>query len=311
MSQFGKFHDFCRDSTLPVCNLFFLTSDNSTAGPIDRSCELRGFIANGEPLRNLGSIILCGFALVAVVYLVWRSERKQAAVGRREMQIFLLMYGLVSLAEIFSVGGFLNNATVLKWFSSIHIAAIATTCWILLLNAIVGYQLLDDGTILSLSLFFVSGAMIFIGTGYIALDTGFGYTDTFKPDADYKNYGLYVLYLLFPIVCLAGYFILESILVLRVLGETRPMLLLGGAAVLFAIGQVFAFVISVHLCNAADGRIDGALFETLFTLLAVITLWAFWSSITEDTWVDEPLNPSMSDADYSTHRSGRFDSQYA
>ncbi|KAF3161040.1 hypothetical protein TWF788_002783 [Orbilia oligospora] len=153
--------------------------------------------------------------------------------------------------------------------------------------------------------------MIFIGTGYIALDTGFGYTDTFKPDADYKNYGLYVLYLLFPIVCLAGYFILESILVLRVLGETRPMLLLAGAAVLFAIGQVFAFVISVHLCNAADGRIDGALFETLFTLLAVITLWAFWSSITEDTWVDEPLNPSMSDADYSTHRSGRFDSQYA
>ncbi|RVD80665.1 uncharacterized protein DFL_008559 [Arthrobotrys flagrans] len=311
MSQFGKFHDFCRDSTLPVCPLFILTSDNSSIGTFEPSCELRGFQVNGNPLRNLGSIILCGFALVAVTYLLWRSERKQAAVGRREMQIFLIMYGIVSIAEIFSVGGFITNAIVLKWFSSIHVAAIATTCWMLLLNAIVGYQILDDGTLLSLSLFLVSGATIFIGTGYIALDTGFDYTGTFKPDADFKNYGLYVLYLIFPIVCLAGYFILESILVLRVLGETRPMLLLAGAAVLFAIGQVFTFVISVHLCNAADGRIDGALFETLFTLLAVITLWAFWSSITEDTWIDEPLNPSMSDAGYDTHRSGRFDSQYA
>lgn len=59
---------------------------------------------------------------------------------------------------------------------------------------------------------------------------------------------------------------------------------LTGAALLFAIGQIFQYVISVHLCEASGGAINGTLFETLFTLLAVIGVWAFWSSITEDDW---------------------------
>lgn len=65
------------------------------------------------------------------------------------------------------------------------------------------------------------------------------------------------------------------------------VVLLGGSAILFAIGQVFDFVISVHICKATDGKIDGSLFQTLFTLISVVTLWFYWSSITEDFWVDE------------------------
>lgn len=57
-----------------------------------------------------------------------------------------------------------------------------------------------------------------------------------------------------------------------------------GATLLFAIGQIFQYVISVHICKATNGKINGALFETLFTLLSVVMLWVFWSSITEDDW---------------------------
>lgn len=56
------------------------------------------------------------------------------------------------------------------------------------------------------------------------------------------------------------------------------------AAVLFAIAQIFQYVISVHICNGTDGKINGGLFETLFNLLAVVMIWVFWSSITEDDW---------------------------
>jgi hypothetical protein len=38
------------------------------------------------------------------------------------------------------------------------------------------------------------------------------------------------------------------------------------------------------LCQATSGKINGALFETLFTLLSVVAVWGFWSSITEDDW---------------------------
>src|SRR5690348_18284898 len=40
-----------------------------------------------------------------------------------------------------------------------------------------------------------------------------------------------------------------------------------GAALLFAIGQIFQYVISVHICTGSSGKINGGLFETLFTLL--------------------------------------------
>lgn len=59
---------------------------------------------------------------------------------------------------------------------------------------------------------------------------------------------------------------------------------LGAAALLFAISQIFQYVISVHICNGANGAINGGFFSTLFTLLSVVMIWVFWSSITEDDW---------------------------
>lgn len=76
-----------------------------------------------------------------------------------------------------------------------------------------------------MALFFGSSAALFIGTGYIALDTGFSWTGHFDPSlsGDNRNIGLYVLYLLFPLVCLFLFYILEALLVIRVLGEKRPL----------------------------------------------------------------------------------------
>ena len=175
----------------------------------------------------------------------------------------------------------------------------------MLLNGIVGFQILDDGTPISLGLILLSGIAFFVGTGYIALDTAFSYTHTFKPSLsgpDNRNIALYVLYQLWPLICLVGFFLLETVLVLRVLGEKKPMgmwcsiqfnawvlltlylVYLMAAALLFAIGQIFQYVISTHICQGTNHKIDGALFETFFTLLSVVMIWVFWSSITEDDW---------------------------
>lgn len=58
----------------------------------------------------------------------------------------------------------------------------------------------------------------------------------------------------------------------------------------FALGQVFQYVISVHICNGTNGAINGGLFETLLTLIAVVMIWRFWSEITEDDW-PTPMPP--------------------
>ncbi|KAG9232498.1 chitin synthase III catalytic subunit [Amylocarpus encephaloides] len=286
-TQFGNFNDFCRDSTLPVCNLFEGYNVGQPNYPNLKSCELVGIpLGGGKHLGNLGSIILCGIAIVTTAYLIWRSERKQAAVGRREMQLFLLGYIIVEICEIFTVGRFPLSNTVRIAFTGIHLGAITATLWILLLNAAVGYQLLDDGTPVSVGLILASAAVLFIGTGYIALDTGYSWTGYWDSSRTGNNRGiaLYVLCQLAPLVFLFLFFVLETALVIRVLGERKPMIYLGAAALLFAIGQIFNYVVSVHICDGVDGKIDGALFETLFTYLSVVAIWVFWSSITEDDW---------------------------
>ena len=172
---------------------------------------------------------------------------------------------------------------------------ITASLWILMLNALVGYQLLDDGTPISLGLMVGSALVIFIGTGYIALDTGYSWTGHFDSSltGQNKNIGLYVLYQLAPLIFLFAFFVLETVLVIRVLGERKPMIYLIGAALLFAIGQIFNYVVSIHICNGTNGKIDGSMFETLFTLLAVVMVWVFWSSITEDDW-PMPVSTSYS-----------------
>jgi len=229
-------------------------------------------------------------------FLLWRSERKQAAVGRREMQLFLLAYIIIEICEIFTVGKIPDlKESVRIGFTGIHLGMIIATLWILMLNAAVGYQILDDGTPLSVGLMVGSAAALFIGTGYIALDTGFQWTGHFDSSlsGNNRNIALYVLYQLAPLVFLFIFFVLETVLVIRVLGERKPMIYLFAAALLFAIGQIFNYVISIHICNGTDGKIDGSMFETLFTLLSVVTIWVFWSSITEDDW-PMPVNNTYS-----------------
>ncbi|KAH8770152.1 chitin synthase export chaperone [Diaporthe sp. PMI_573] len=284
-TQFGNFGNFCRDSTLPVCNL--LSNSHGQTGGWG-GCELTGIpLSGGRRLGNLGSILLCAIAIATAIYLILRSERKKAAVGRREMQLFLVGYIVISICEIFTVGEFPLSSTVRIAFTGIHIGFIIATTWMLMLNAVVGYQFIDDGTPLSLGLILVSAAVLLIGTGYIALDTGFGWTGRFSSSYDgpnYRNIALYVLYQLAPLIFLVAFYVLETVLVLRVLGERRPMVYLTLAAILFALGQIFNYAISPHICNGTDGKIDGALFQTLFTLLSVAMVWVFWSSITEDDW---------------------------
>lgn len=132
---------------------------------------------------------------------------------------------VIMICEIFTVGGFPLDGAVRRAFSAVHIAAVVSTTWILLMNGAVGYQLVDDGTPLSLALIFGSAAALFVGTGYIALDTAFSWTDYWNSSLDGENqaYALYTLYQLVPLIFLVVFFILEAVLVLKVLGEIRPM----------------------------------------------------------------------------------------
>ncbi|KAG8426844.1 hypothetical protein J3459_007757 [Metarhizium acridum] len=218
--------DFCKDSTLPVS---VFRTETRPEWPLGRMPTHWNSAEQHRHLANLGSIILCGAAIATSLVLLLRSERE--------------------------TGGCWSQV-----FSAIHIGMIIATTWILMLNAVIGYQLIDDGTPLSVGLLIVSAGVLFIGTGYIALDTGLKWTGYWNSsyDAPNRNIALYVLYQLIPLIFLVAFFVLEAVLVLRVLGEIRPMIYLTTAALLFAIGQVFNYAISRFICDGTSGAIDGA-----------------------------------------------------
>jgi len=143
------------------------------------------------------------------------------------MQLFLFSFLLLSICEIFSIGGFPLKNSVRIGFSAAHLGMFTATTWILMLNGAVGYQALNDGSFMSIVLIVGSAAMLFVGTGFIALDTGLNLTGYFNSPmiqaAPNRSYSLYTLWILAPLVFLAIYFILETWLVLRILGEIKPM----------------------------------------------------------------------------------------
>ncbi|KAI5309522.1 hypothetical protein KEM55_003061 [Ascosphaera atra] len=152
------------------------------------------------------------------------------------------------------------------------------------MNAVISLQIRPDGDAFSLGLIGGSAAVLFIGTGYIALDTAFDWSGEFvtRQEEGYRNYALYVLYQLFPLICLVLSFLTYGMTCLVMLGEFKPFYYLVGATIFFAIGQVFQYVVSDHLCNASHGKVNGALFETFFTMLALASIWFLWNELTED-----------------------------
>ena len=96
-----------------------------------------------------------------------------------------------------------------------------------MLNGAVGYQIIDDGTPLSIALILISAACFLIGVGYVALDTGLGWSGYWNVPSvqleDNRTYGLYTLYFLAPLVFLFIYFVLESVVVFGILHEKKPM----------------------------------------------------------------------------------------
>jgi hypothetical protein len=94
-----------------------------------------------------------------------------------------------------------------------------------MLNGLVGYQILDDGTPVSIGLLLISSLVLFVGTGYIALDTGFSWTGYWDSSLTSPNqaYALYTLYQLAPLIFIVVFFVCETFLVIRVLGERKPM----------------------------------------------------------------------------------------
>lgn len=63
--------------------------------------------------------------------------------------------------------------------------------------------------------------------------------------------------------------------------------LLGGATIVFAGGQVVMFLANQPLCTVAKGKVNAAFITSITNNAAVLILVFMWNLITEGDWFDE------------------------
>ncbi|KAI9504687.1 hypothetical protein GGI25_000663 [Coemansia spiralis] len=275
--RYGDFASLCERSPLPVCRVF--------GDAVLPSCHLKTYSA-GSSARfvNIPDFVISIIAFLAMLYLAFRAHRKLAAVGRREITLLLFFYSVTLILNLVGSDFIFDTGKANKWLGVVNTALEVTFFWILLLFGGVGFQYIADGSFGSILMFVGTGTVIFIAMGYIAADTAFGISSGLKPKASDPFYspGLFTIYLVFPLIAIVGFMIMQSIIVIRFLAVRRPLLWLACSFICFAVAQVLMFAASKRMCNGTNGRIDGAFFATLLDSAAVFCIYGFWSAITVD-----------------------------
>jgi hypothetical protein len=95
-----------------------------------------------------------------------------------------------------------------------------------------------------------------------------------------KPLGLWIIYLLWPLICATVYTVSQLILVFRTLDDRWPLGDIVFGAAFFTIAQVILFAFSTQICDAIKHYIDGLFFFHLCMLLAVMMVYKYWDSIT-------------------------------
>jgi len=271
--QFGSFNDICETAALVICPLI------GTAQGIEPSCYSRNVEIGGNLLFQPATCFIHIVAIIMTGIMIFHIRSKYTAVGRKEILTFFYLYAIIELLALFLDSGVIPTANVVyPWFAAIYTGLVAGAYCCLLVNGFVGFQFAEDGTPLSLwllriSILVVWGVSFFISIATFKNYVGFSYT---------KPIGLWIIYILWPIVCVVIYVVLQLVLVFRTLEDRWPIgdIIFGTA--FFTIAQVLLFAFSVTICNAVKHYIDGLFFFTLCMLLSVMMVYKYWDSITRE-----------------------------
>ena len=91
---------------------------------------------------------------------------------------------------------------------------------------------------------------------------------------------LFIIYIVWPVVCVAIYIVSQLILVFRTLDDRWPIGDIIFGTGFWVLAQILLFAFSVTICDAIKHYIDGLFFFTLCMLLSVMMVYKYWDSIT-------------------------------
>lgn len=141
------------------------------------------------------------------------------------------------------------------------------TC--LVINGFVGFQLYEDGTILSVWLLRVASAVLFLASFVVSILTfrGQGGLDSTH------TAGMFVMLYIFNPICIFIYLVMQLLLVLNTLEDRWPLGNIVIGLAVFVIGQLLMYVWSDTICDHVQHYLDGLFFATCCNLFAVMMIY--------------------------------------
>lgn len=97
---------------------------------------------------------------------------------------------------------------------------------------------------------------------------------------------LFSLTTLWPAVAILAYYLINIVVVKRILLEFKPILFFTATLFVFVLSQAARYALSHRICTGTDQKVDGSFLGTLLETATLGLLYASWQSITEDTWDD-------------------------
>jgi len=300
--KFGSFDKICETAALVVCPLV------GTEQGIVPECYSRNVDVGGTLIFQPSTCFVHIVAIIMTAIMILHIRSKYTAVGRKEIVMFFWMYAVIELLAMFLDSGVIPTSNpAYAWFAAVYAGLVAAAYCCLLINGFVGFQFAEDGTPASLWLLRISCLVVWGVTFFISIATFKGFAG-FRYD---KTTALWILYLLWPLLCTVIYIISQLVLVFRTLEDRWPIgdIIFGTA--FFAVAQVLLFAFSVTICDAIAHYIDGLFLFTLCMLLSVMMVYKYWDSITREdlefsvgskaaVWeVKDPLLNSSTPLDHS------------
>ncbi|KAE8541521.1 hypothetical protein D1P53_002883 [Cryptococcus gattii VGV] len=324
---FGSFGWICSHTVLPQCNLFFrqlfendspflttlfpessdffsqynvkgrnsnedltvLAAKRDAGTGVGSNCEIARVGQRGSS-GDVALIVLSALAVLIALLFAFRASRRWAAVGRVELRLLFVAFGVRSAFQIVTMTSLLKQGSK------------GLVIW----NALIASQVVEDGTAAALVPLSIFSILFFVAALYISLDTGLHWTQAFHltstEDAeDLKGTALFVFSLILPAAFSVLYVFIMLYIVIKVLDERKPasksekfprvadilttgLVLYLASFAFFVAAQLIFFLASQPLCNASNGKVNSAFITTFLEVISMTLVYLAWLSITEDDW---------------------------
>lgn len=276
LSSFLQIRQICEAAPLPVC----LLMNNSRDGPlVEPSCYSRNIEIFNIMIFGPATLLVYLVAVVMTTIMIYHIKVKYMAVGRKEVVTLFYFYLLTILVDTFLYTGLIPmGSPVYRYFVFLDISLVATTLWCFFVSGFTGFQLIEDGTPLSLWSVRISALLVFTTAYVVSLAT---FSDALIFDSKNPIGPSIILFILGgPLVLL--YALMQIGLVITRFNDKWPL----GDIVLglgfYAVGIVSLFVLSDSICQAAGHYVDGVFVGTVCNLLAIMMVYKYWDSITKE-----------------------------